>query len=168
MQELLYWMRRLVYPAAIALLLWAGYLIVGSPYISESDGKILAVYDGDSTVPDCKEAEHMTPDKENPSEEALAGFCGAVRALSKPGHEVDLLNIHEEVNDPLDPKAAKIYRQLASRVADGSANGLNFSPFAVPVHGTAARCGDAFPFFAMPFPSFRMAHAVKKRGWPER
>src|ERR1035438_6474462 len=72
MQQLLNWMRRLVYPAAIILLLWAGYQVIASPYISESNGKILAVYDGDSTVQNCIEEETVTPDKENVSEEALA------------------------------------------------------------------------------------------------
>src|ERR1039457_7346219 len=74
MQQLLNWMRRLVYPVAIILLLWAGYQVIASPYISESNGKILAVYDGDSTVQNCIEEETVTPDKENVSEEALAGL----------------------------------------------------------------------------------------------
>ena len=122
MQQLLDLMRRLVYPAAIILLLWAGYQVIASPYISESSGKILAVYDGDTTVHNC--TEDMTPDKENVSEEALAGFCRAVRALPKPGPEVDLLNIHDEVNDPSELKTTKIYQQLASRVARGSVAGV--------------------------------------------
>src|ERR1019366_7793947 len=53
MQELLNWARRLVYPAALCLLLWAGWQVLASPYISDSSGKIIAVYDGDSTVQDC-------------------------------------------------------------------------------------------------------------------
>ena len=53
MQQLLNWMRRLVYPAAVILLLWAGYRVIAGPYISQSNGKILVVYDGDSTVTNC-------------------------------------------------------------------------------------------------------------------
>src|ERR1017187_1714631 len=116
MQQLLNWMRRLVYPAAIILLLWAGYQVIASPYISESNGKILAVYDGDSTVQNCIEEETVTPDKENVSEEALAGFCRAV-LVAKHGPEVDLLNIHHD-------EVTKIYQQLASRVARGSVLGV--------------------------------------------
>jgi hypothetical protein len=130
-QEILNWTRRLVYPVAICLLLWAGWQVLFSPYISESNGKILAVYDGDSTVRTCtdgwtphKETTEWTPDKENVSEQALAGFCRAVRALPKPGPEVDLLNIHDEVNDPSDQKTTKIYQQLASRVALGPVAGV--------------------------------------------
>jgi hypothetical protein len=123
MQQLLNWMRRLVYPAAIILLLWAGYQVIASPYISESNGKILAVYDGDSTVQNCIEEETVTPDKENVSEEALAGFCRAV--LAKHGPEVDLLNIHhDEVNYQSKLETTKIYQQLASRVARGSVLGV--------------------------------------------
>jgi hypothetical protein len=116
MQQLLNWMRRLVYPAAIILLLWAGYQAIASPYISESNGKIVAVYDGDSTVQNCIEEETVTPDKENVSEEALAGFCRAV-LVAKHGPEVDLLNIHHD-------EVTKIYQQLASRVARGSVLGV--------------------------------------------
>jgi hypothetical protein len=115
MQQLLNWMRRLVYPTAIILLLWAGYQVIASPYISESNGKILAVYDGDSTVQNCIEEETVTPDEENVSEEALAGFCRAV--LAKHGPEVELLNIHHD-------EVTKIYQQLASRVARGSVLGV--------------------------------------------
>jgi hypothetical protein len=123
MQEILNLARRLVYPAAICLLFWAGWQVLASPYISDSSGKIIAVYNGDSTVQDCTDAEHIAPDKENVSEEALAGFCGAVRALSKPGPQVDLVNIHNEGND-LDPKSTKMYQQLASRVALGPVAGV--------------------------------------------
>ena len=123
MQQLLNWMRRLVYPAAIILLLWAGYQAIASSYISESNGKILAVYDGDSTVQNCIEEETVTPDKENVSEEALAGFCRAV--LAKHGPEVDLLNIHhDEVNYQSKLETTKIYQQLASRIARGSVLGV--------------------------------------------
>src|ERR1019366_44819 len=111
MQELLNWARRLVYPAALCLLFWAGWQVLFSPYISDSSGKIIAVYDGDTTVQDCAEAEHMTPDKESVPEQALAGFCAAVRAVSKLGPQVDLVNIHSEVNDRSDPKTTKMYQQ---------------------------------------------------------
>src|ERR1035441_3888290 len=104
MQQLLNWMRRLVYPAAIILLLWAGYQAIASPYISESNGKIVAVYDGDSTVQNCIEEETVTPDKENVSEEALAGFCRAV-LVAKHGPEVDLLNIHHDEVSKIDQKS---------------------------------------------------------------
>ena len=117
MQELLNWARRLVYPAAICLLLWAGWRVLASPYISDSSGKIIAVYDGDTTVQDCTEAEHMTPDKESVSEEALAGFCRAVRAFPKARPEVDLVNVHNEVDDRVELKTTKMYQQLAARVA---------------------------------------------------
>ena len=117
MQELLNWARRLVYPAAICLLLWAGWRVLASPYISDSSGKIIAVYDGDTTVQDCTEAEHMTPDKESVSEEALAGFCRAVRAFPKARPEVDLVNVHNEADDRVEVKTTKMYQQLAARVA---------------------------------------------------
>lgn len=134
MQQLLNWTRRLVYPAAIILLLWAGYQIIAMPYISESNGKILAVYDGDSTIQNC--GQDITPDKESVSEEALAGFCRALRAQPKPGPEVDLLNIHDEVKYGSDQKTTKIYQLLASRVARGSVAGvisLLTSPDSPPV-----------------------------------
>ena len=122
MQQLLNWMRRLVYPAAVILLLWAGYQVIAGPYISESNGKILVVYDGDSTVTNCDEEKKTTPDKENVSEEALAGFC---RALPKHGPEVDLLNIHhDEVNYQSKLETTRIYQQLASRAAGGSVLGV--------------------------------------------
>ena len=136
MQELLNWARRLVYPAAMCLLLWAGWQVLASPYISDSSGKIIAVYDGDSTVQDCTEAEHMTPDKENVSEEALAGFCAAWRALPKARPEVDLLNVHNEKDDRVESKTTKMYQQLASRVALGPVAGvisLLTSPDSPPV-----------------------------------
>src|ERR1035437_3694668 len=136
MQELLNWARRLVYPAAMCLLLWAGWQVLASPYISDSSGKIIAVYDGDTTVQDCTEAEHMTPDKESVSEEALAGFCRAVRALPKPGPQVDLVNVHNEVDDQVESKTTKMYQQLASRVALGPVAGvisLLTSPDSPPV-----------------------------------
>ena len=127
MQEILNWARRLVYPAAIVLLLWAGYRIIASPYISQSDGEILAVYDGDSTVQNC--GEDMTPDKESVSEEALAGFCRALRELPKPGPAVDLVNIHDEANYRSDQRTGKIYQQLASRAARGSVTAvISFLP----------------------------------------
>src|SRR5450755_3299844 len=98
MQELLNWARRLVYPAALCLLLWAGWQVLFSPYISDSSGKIIAVYDGSTTIKDCND--DMTPDKENVSEEALAGFCKAWKeAWPKPRPEVDPLNIRDEGND---------------------------------------------------------------------
>src|ERR1700730_262603 len=100
MQQFLNWTRRLVYPTAIILLLWAGYQIIASPHISERNGKILAVYDGDSKVQNC--TDEWTPNNENASEEALAGFCSAAR--SEHGSEVDLLNIHDEANYPSDQK----------------------------------------------------------------
>src|ERR1035438_1558441 len=88
MQEILNLARRLVYPAAICLLLWAAWQVLFSPYISDSSGKIIAVYDGDSTVRDCIEAEHVTPDKENISEQALAGFCAAADLAGRGGSEL--------------------------------------------------------------------------------
>src|ERR1035441_4685029 len=94
MQELLNWARRLVYPAAMCLLFWAGWQVLFSPFVFDCSGKIIAVYDGDSTVQDCTEAAHMTPDKENISEQALGGLCAAWRALPKARPEVDLLNVH--------------------------------------------------------------------------
>jgi hypothetical protein len=124
MQELLNLARRLVYPAAICFLLWAGWQVLFSPYISDSSGKIIAVYDGDTTVQDCTDAEHMTPDKESVSEQALAGFCRAVRALHKPGPPVDLLNIHHEVHDQSELKSTTLYQQLAARVALGGVAGV--------------------------------------------
>jgi len=136
MQELLNWARRLVYPAAIGLLLWAGWQVLASPYISDSSGKIIAVYDGDSTVQDCTEAEHITPDKENISEQALGGFCAAWRALPKARPEVDLLNVHNEKDDRVESKTTKMYQQLASRVALGPVAGvisLLTSPDSPPV-----------------------------------
>src|ERR1017187_2623610 len=136
MQEILNLARRLVYPVAICLLLWAGWQIIFSPYISDNSGKIIVVYDGDSTVKNCTEEQLLTPDKENVSEEALAGFCMAWMALPKPRPEVDPLNIHNEVNYPSDLKAATIYQQLASRVARGSVLGvisLVTSPDSPPV-----------------------------------
>ena len=136
MQEILNVARRLVYPAAMCLLLWAGWQVLFSPYISDSSGKIIVVYDGDSTVQDCAEAAHMTPDKENPSEEALAGFCGAVRALPKTRPEVDLVNVHNEEDDRVELKTTKMYQQLASRVALGPVAGvisLLTSPDSPPV-----------------------------------
>ena len=136
MQEILNWARRLVYPAAICLLLWAGWQVLFSPYISDSNGKILAVYDGDSTVQDCTEAAHMTPDKENISEQALGGFCAAWRAVPKARPEVDLVNVHNEVIDQVESKTTKMYQQLASRVALGPVAGvvsLLTSPDSPPV-----------------------------------
>src|ERR1035441_6204613 len=124
MQEILNLARRLVYPAAICFLLWAGWQVLFSPYISDSSGKIIVVYDGDSTVQDCAEAAHMTPDKENPSEEALAGFCAAWRALPKARPEVDLVKVHNEVDDRVESKTTKMYQQLASRVALGPVAGV--------------------------------------------
>ena len=136
MQEILNFVRRLVYPAAICLLLWAGWRVLFSPYISDSSGKIIAVYDGDSTVQDCTEAEHITPDKENISEQALGGFCAAWRALPKGRPEVDLLNVHNEKDDRVESKTTKMYQQLASRVALGPVAGvisLLTSPDSPPV-----------------------------------
>ena len=124
MQEILNWARRLVYPAAICLLFWAGSQILFSPYVSDSNGKIIAVYNGDSTVKDCADAGRTTPDRENISEEALAGFCAAVRGLSKPGRQVDLLNIHHETNDQADQNTTTTYQQLAARVALGPVAGI--------------------------------------------
>ena len=122
MQQLLNWMRRLVYPAAVILLLWAGYRVIAGPYISQSNGKILVVYDGDSTVTNCHDEKDTTPDKENVSEEALAGFCGA---LPKDGPEGDLLNMHhDEVNYSSKLETTRIYQQLASRAAGGSVLGV--------------------------------------------
>jgi len=136
MQEILNLARRLVYPAAICFLLWAGWQVLFRPYISDSSGKIIAVYDGDTTVQDCTEAEHITPDKENLSEEALAGFCAAWSALPKARPEVDLVNVHNEVDDQVESKTTKMYQQLASRVALGPVAGvisLLASPDSPPV-----------------------------------
>lgn len=134
MQQILNWTRRLVYPAAAILLILAGYMVLASPYTSKSDGKILAVYDAESSVEDCDKARDMTPDKENVSSEALAGFCRAVRAGNGPN--VDPLNVHDELSNPSDIKTAKIYERLASRVARGSTLGvISFlsSPDSAPV-----------------------------------
>src|ERR1022692_1429341 len=136
MQELLNWARRLVYPAAMCLLLWAGWQVLASPFVFDSSGKIIAVYDGDLTVQDCTEAAHMTPDKENISEQALGGFCAAWRALPKARPEVDLLNVHNEKDDRVESKTSKMYQQLASRVALGPVAGvisLLTSPDSPPV-----------------------------------
>ena len=136
MREILNLARRLVYPAAICFLLWAGWQVLFSPYISDSSGKIIAVYDGDSTVQDCAEAAHMTPDKENISEQALGGFCAAWRAVPKARPEVDLVNVHNEVDDRVESKTTKMYQQLASRVALGPVAGvisLLTSPDSPPV-----------------------------------
>jgi hypothetical protein len=118
MQQFLKLVRRLVYPAAVLLLVWAGYQVIASPYISDSGGKILVVYDGESTVRNCDEP--LTPDRENDSEEALAGFCDA---MPKHGQE-DLLNLHAELHDTSEGKAARVYQQLASRVASGGVLGV--------------------------------------------
>src|ERR1700733_8652983 len=118
MQQILHWTRRLIYPAAAILLILAGIMVLKSPYTSKSDGKILAVYDAESSVEDCDKARDMTPDKENVSSEGLAGFCRAARAGHGP--EVDLLNVHDELSNPLDKKIVKIYERLASKVARGS------------------------------------------------
>jgi hypothetical protein len=80
MQQILHWTRRLIYPAAAILLILAGIMVLKSPYTSKSDGKILAVYDAESSVEDCDKARDMTPDKENVSSEGLAvllasSFC---------------------------------------------------------------------------------------------
>ncbi len=134
MQQFLNVLRRLVYPAAALFLLWAGYQVIASPYISEKSGKILAVYDGDLTIQNCNEA--ITPDKENQSEEALAGFCKAVRAIANSGPEVDLLNVHEEIHARADGTSSGMYQQLASGVARGSVLGvISFlaSPDSLPV-----------------------------------
>jgi hypothetical protein len=122
MQEFLNVIRRLVYPAAALFLLWAGYRVIATPYISENSGKILAVYDGDSQIQNCNE--DITPDKENQSEEALAGFCKAVKTASKNEPEVDLLNVHADVHDRIDGKSSGIYQQIASRVARGPVLGV--------------------------------------------
>jgi hypothetical protein len=122
MQQLLKLMRHLVYPTAALLLLWAGYQIITSSYISQNSGSVLAVYDGDSGVHTCND--DLSPDKENHSEEALAGFCKAVRAASIDGPKVDLLNIHAEVHDRTDRESSRIYQQLAARVARGSVLGV--------------------------------------------
>jgi hypothetical protein len=119
MQQLLRVMRGLVYPAAAIFLLWAGYQIIASPYVSEKSGKILAVYDGDLALQDCNK--DIAPDEENQSEQALAGFCDAA---SKSRLEVDLLNVHAEVHDQADGRSSRIYQQLASRVARGPVLGV--------------------------------------------
>jgi hypothetical protein len=122
MQQLLKLMRHLVYPAAALFLLWAGYQIIASPYISHNPGRVLAVYDGDSAVQNCND--DISPDKEDQSEEALAGFCKAVRAGSMDGPKVDLVNVHTADHDQTDRRSSKIYQQLASRVAGGSVLGV--------------------------------------------
>jgi hypothetical protein len=122
MQRLVKLMRRLAYPTVALLLLWAGYQIIASPYISQKSGKILAVYDGDSDVQNCDE--DINPDNENHSEEALAGFCRAVRAASKDSSKVELLNVHTGTNGQTDPRSSRIYQQLASKAARGSLLGI--------------------------------------------
>src|SRR5438270_10405315 len=121
MQQLLRVVRGLVYPAVAIFLLWAGYQIIASPHVSQSSGNILAVYDGDLAVQSCNE--EIAPDKENQSEQALAGFCKAVKA-STNGPKVDLLNVHAETHDQADGRGSGIYQQLASRVAQGPVLGV--------------------------------------------
>ncbi len=131
MQRFLTWMRHLVYPAAAILLLWAAYEVLASPYVSQSKGKILVVYNGDSTAQNC--TDDITPDEENESEEALVGLC---KAIPKNGPALDLLNLHAELEGQSDVKSTKIYQQLASRVARGSVLGvisLLTSPDSPPV-----------------------------------
>jgi hypothetical protein len=134
MQRLVTLMRRLTYPTAALLLLWAGYQIIASPYISQKSGRILAVYDGDLDVQNCDD--DINPDNENHSEEALAGFYKAVRGASKDKSKVELLNVHTGAYGQTDPRSSRIYRQLVSRVARGSLLGiLSFltSPDSPPV-----------------------------------
>ena len=109
MQQILNWMRRLVYPTAIVFLLWAGYQVVASPNVSQSDGRILAVYDSESTVPDCDKARDMTPDNENISASALIGLCRAARTSAGHGPEVALVNIHDALDHPLELRTTKIF-----------------------------------------------------------
>src|SRR5450755_4210875 len=118
MQQLLKLMRRLVYPAAATFLLWSAYQVFATPYTSDAGGRILVIYDGDSTVQKCEP--NMTSGKENDSEEALTGFC---KALLKSGPE-ELLNLHTELHEQTDGKDARIYQQLASKVARGTVLGV--------------------------------------------
>jgi hypothetical protein len=122
MQQFFKGMRGLVYAAAVIFLLWAGYRIIASPYISDNSGRIVAIYDGDFAVQDCNG--DITPNKENQSEQALAGFCNAVKTAATRGPEVDLLNVHAEVRDHTDATSSRIYQQLSSKVALGSVLGV--------------------------------------------
>ncbi|MBV9301624.1 MAG: hypothetical protein JOY62_01265 [Acidobacteriaceae bacterium] len=132
MQQLLKWMRQLVYPAAAIFLIWAGYQVVASPFISETNGKVVVVYDGDSTAPECTD---VAPNAENVSEAALAGLCQAVHDQQGHGPDVHLVNIHEELQDSAG-RVAKIYERLGSEIAHGSVLGvisLLTSPDSPPV-----------------------------------
>jgi hypothetical protein len=66
----------------------------------------------------------MTADNENISAEALVGLCHAARAAAGRGPEVELLNIHDALDHPLELRTTKIYRSLASKVAAGPVMGV--------------------------------------------
>lgn len=119
MQQLLKWMRSLVYPAAVILLVWAGFKIITSPYISESTGDILVVYNGGSGTQDC---DTITTQNENESLEALAGLCEAKKSHDHPA--VDLLNIGGQDHDESGVNASRVYQLLAARVARGPVLGV--------------------------------------------
>jgi hypothetical protein len=123
MQQLLKLLRRLVYLAAGISLFWAGYQVIARPYISENTGKILVIYDGDSTMQKCRG--RVTSDREDDAEEAIQGFCDAMleSTKGKAGPE-ELLNMHTELQDQTAGKEARIYQQLASRVARGPVLGV--------------------------------------------
>ena len=62
MQQLLQWMRHLVYPTAAIFLLWAGYQVLADTYISDAAGKILVVYNADTALNDAALADPELPD----------------------------------------------------------------------------------------------------------
>lgn len=131
MQQLLKWIRHLLYPAALILLVWAAYKVIASPYTSESKGNILVVYNGDSAGEQCK---NLMVDMENESQEALAGLCEAEK--NQGGPAVDLLTIGARDRDRSDMDASKVYQQLATQIAGGTVLGvisLLPSPDSVPI-----------------------------------
>ena len=126
MQQLLQWMRHLVYPAAAIFLLWAGYQVLADTYISDAAGKILVVYNADRplndtaladpNLPDCLK---LTPDMENPSELALLGVCQAFMDQKKQGPAIELLNLHDSMIGEKGLNSGKVYEQLSAKVAHG-------------------------------------------------
>jgi hypothetical protein len=62
MQQLLQWMRHLVYSTAAIFLLWAGYQVLADTYISDAAGKILVVYNADTALNDAALADPELPD----------------------------------------------------------------------------------------------------------
>lgn len=150
MQQFLQWMRHLLYPAAALFLSWAGYQVLANTYISDSAGKVLVVYNADTALadtslrPDLADCSKLTPDMENPSEQALLGICQAYldqRKQQGPRPAIELLNLHESADrstmDSSGPlNAGKVYEQLSAKLAHGSILGvisLLTSPESQPV-----------------------------------